>query len=465
MKRNAMKAKDTLKKTVHYVATVLAFLPFFTTACTDLIERIQVRKNRLDVIINKEFKKNYLREDFFIEYDEDIDLEKLDYSIVIMPFIMNVISLVWISGEDYYVESMDQEVYDSLERIKQVFKVFYPKTSWTGRLIPKKLVTNKGPVESEMSSMTALLFSGGLDSTSSSLAHRNKQQLLITSWGQSGLPLDHPEFWYKIKNRIVAFAERYGHKNAFIKSNYYYFLNLKKLKQLSPEIVTWRIDTIEDIGWAGLTAPILVTHGIRVLRIASSDCLASSSYPSAANPYIDGNIRFAGITIKHDQFELSRFQKVLCIAYLRKHHLIGKQELIICQKRGGIINCCSCEKCLLTIISLMAAGENPKEYGFTHFGADVEKNTRTLLQEGKLSASGIWQFVDIQKKLPQVESQRYDLEWFTGLDFSHIRPYDAKKGTSTVDWPLLQKMFPDIKVHKNKNSLTLHACADLEATL
>ena len=139
---------------------------FLTTLhCTDLIEQITVKKNRLDVVVNKEFKEAYLHENFFVEYDEDIDLEKLDYSLVTMPFIMNVISLVWVSGKEYYVDSMDQDVYDSLQRIKEVFKVFYPKTPWDGQLIPRKIVKNE-PLRVNTSERIALLFSGGVDCTS-----------------------------------------------------------------------------------------------------------------------------------------------------------------------------------------------------------------------------------------------------------------------------------------------------------
>ena len=438
------------------------------TAATNLIERVEIDKNRLDVIVNKEFKNAYLLEDFFVEYDADIDLEKLDYSVVIMPFIMNVASLVWISGKEYYIESMDKDVFDSLERIKAIFKVFYPKTTWNGTIIPKKLVLNK-PVPSSPTK-AALLFSGGLDSTSTSLAHLDKEQLLITAWGQSALPLDDAPFWYKIKRHLGAFAETYKHKTAYIKSNYYYFLNLKKLQNLSPEIVTWRINTIEDIGWAGLTAPILITQGISSLYIAASDTWGFA-YPSACNPYIDANITFAGIQIMHDQFEWSRYDKVAFIADLVKQKKAEKPQFIICQKRGGIINCTACEKCLLTILSLLAEGEQPYDYGFNTTVGLTKKNMQKLFKLGTLSACGLWQFKDLQKKVQQnrnsnqldkqhnsnsnqhakhhnikhgKKNQSCDLEWLLSFDFSKKKAYDVRH-TQCVDWSILEKMFPDIK--------------------
>lgn len=431
------------------VVYFIAITFFHALYCSDLIEQIMVRKNRLEVTVNKEFKHAYLHEDFFVEYDEDIDLEKLDYSLVTLPFIMNVISLVWASGKDYYIDSMDHEVYDSLERIKKIFKVFYPETSWNGRLIPREIVKNDPLTRNEDSERIALLFSGGVDSTSSSFAHRAKQQLLITAWGQSCLPLNDPSFWYKMKKYLTFYAECYGHTNAFIKSNYYYFLKLKKLSRLSPEIATWRIDTIEDIGWAGLIAPILITHGISKLYIGSSETW-NCPYPSAANPYIDGNISFAGIRIKHDQFDFSRYDKIGCIVDLCRHHFVTRPTLIVCQKQGGVINCGNCEKCLLTSLSLSALNEDPKDYGFSLTMEQAEDNTKNLVKSGRLSSNGIWQFTDLQEKIKEKHITAFD--WLLDIHFDELKPYDIKNAKK-VDWAILQQMFPHIKLKKSKKNM------------
>lgn len=409
-----------------------------------LIEQFAIKKNRIDIKINSEFKKAYLKDDFFVEYDEDIDLIKLDYSIVTLPFIMNVISLIWVSGKEYTIKCMDKDIYESLERIKKVFQVFYPKTPWNGKLIPQKLVTNKiekhcyGP-----QCMTAFLFSGGVDSTAASFAHRDKKQLLITAWGQSCLPLEDQEMWNTIKKHVTGFAQEYGHENAFIKSNYYSFLNLKKLMHLSPEIVTWRIDTIEDIGWTGLTAPILVTRGIQTLHIASTETW-KSAYPTAANPFIDGNISYASIHIKHDHFDLTRFDKLALIHDLSNRHLVKRPQMPVCQKRGGIINCGTCEKCCITILCLLALDADPLEYGFRTSYADVKKNAEKLFIHEQLSTTTIEQCIDLQKRIAEMKPLAHDLSWFLRINFSKSKAYDLRK-QEPVDWRVLSNLFPDIK--------------------
>ena len=47
-----------------------------------LIEGIKVAKNRLSLSVNKEFKRKYLKSDFFAEYEPDIHLEQFDYSVL-----------------------------------------------------------------------------------------------------------------------------------------------------------------------------------------------------------------------------------------------------------------------------------------------------------------------------------------------------------------------------------------------
>ncbi len=335
--------------------TLLALLctSSLLSAATPLSKKVIVTKNRVDIKINKQFKRSYLKEDFFVEY-KDVNLEQFDYSIVTLPFIMNVISLVWLSGNDYEIEEMDTEVYASLQTLKEVFKLFHPETPWNGRLLPKKLVKHSF---THTSDNIALLFSGGVDSTTSSLFHKDKKQLLITSWGQSCLPLGEPKLWNKVHKRINKFAKQYGHDTTYLKSNYYYFMNFSVLKDLSPEITSWRIDTVEDIGWAGLIAPILLSRGIKTLRIGSSDNW-DIPYASAANPYIDSNISFMGIKLYHDLFSMSRYDKIAYLVDQANKGLIDKPHLITCQKPGNVISCGSCEKCILTLALLLPMPEN-----------------------------------------------------------------------------------------------------------
>ena len=87
-----------------------------------LIDHIQIDKNRIDVFACKKFKRQYLLDDFFAVYDDDINLEGLDSSILQIPFILNVIPIIWMSGEEYHIEELDYQLAYSLEGIRGAFR-------------------------------------------------------------------------------------------------------------------------------------------------------------------------------------------------------------------------------------------------------------------------------------------------------------------------------------------------------
>ena len=420
----------------------------------ELIEMIHVEKNKITAVINSSLKEKYLKEDFFIEYDDDIDLSGLDYSIVSMPCIMNLISLVWISGKDYYINSMDRDLFYSLIRLKRLFKVMYPRTEWNGNLIPKKIVLNKLPF-TVSSYHKALLFSGGLDSTSTSFAHHNKKQLLITAWGQWDLPLKSPETWTMVKKRIVDFAKENGHSCSFIKSNYFDFLNRFALNRLSKEIFNWRIGTIEDIGWAGMTAPLLFIKGYPTLSIAGSDTW-NMPYPapSATSPFIDSNIRCAGICINHEQYELSRADKVEFVVNECKSKGLDKPFLTVCPKQTGH-NCGECKKCLMTIATLWALKEDPKEYGFSITYQEMIARMKVFMNS-IFSKENLWlddlqniygvqcKLQELAKKDIQVDSELkalFDFDFHEELVKTNEFKYQKK-----MSWDELHTLFPHIGV-------------------
>jgi hypothetical protein len=365
-------------------------------AFDDLIVETKIERNRLEVKINHAFKAAYLKSDFFAEYDEDIDLGALDQSITLMPFLLNVITIVWISGRTYAIDSMDEDLFYALKTIKKVFQRMYPKTTWDGDLVPKKLVKNYAFNQKDPSYHSALLFSGGLDSTASSFYHFDKKQLLITAWGQWDVPLEKADLWAKRKKTFIAFAEKYGHSNAFIKSNFSAFLNWEVLNNVSPEFETWREDANEGLGMAGLAAPILVTKGYGELFIASSFTW-DYRFPSAGNPFVDDNIRFAqNYRVKHDMFDFKRVEKLAYIADMVRQHKIAHPFLKVCN-RQQFSNCCDiCTKCLQTIMGLIAVGEDPHNYGFAISEQDALEKTKLFFKQ-KVCYWIRWNFMDIQK--------------------------------------------------------------------
>lgn len=368
-----------------------------------LIEKIKATKNRIAVTVNKEFKRKYLKSDFFAEYDSDIDVTPFDYSVLSLPFLLNVITIVWISGENYFVEEMDTELYYSLIQIKKVFQTMYPKISWNGELYPLKLVDHILPTVSDnhqpAKERTAILYSGGIDSTSTALAHLDKKQLLITAWGHWDIPLNQSHLWYIRKRKTEELAQKYGNEASFIKSNYSSFLKWEYLSSITPEIPKWRLGAVEGLGWAGLTAPLLLAKGYPVLRIASSHTWLYP-YPAASSPYVDNNIALCGLRFLHDQYELSRSAKIAFIVKTIKEKQLEIPFLKICPyEKKNDKNCLTCRKCVSSIIGFYAVGEDPKRYGMPISLYHACTRALALIAPTKLNCYTILYFKGIQERI------------------------------------------------------------------
>ena len=221
----------------------------------DLIESVVIKKNRIKVIAHPMFKKKYLSQNFFAEYDTDIDLTRLHQSIVLIPFISSVITAVWASDQDYYIDYLDADFAAGLEKIHASMKKMYPSLQWAGRLIPRKLIHNKRLGENDT---IAVLFSAGVDTTATSLRHHDRKQYLITVWGSDVTPHD-TDMWKGVERICKDFAKAYGHEHTYVRSN---FIGLFKdaLYNLTPEIPRWWKCTSMGLSYCGLAAPILVAN-------------------------------------------------------------------------------------------------------------------------------------------------------------------------------------------------------------
>ncbi|MBA2306978.1 hypothetical protein H0W26_02495, partial [Candidatus Dependentiae bacterium] len=97
-------------KLLHHVLLLAAVLQFFSYCSAEprilenIIKSVTIDKNSLKVSINDSFKEEWLQDDFFVEYESDIDLEKIPYSIALLPFTLTIYAIVWVSGKDYSID-------------------------------------------------------------------------------------------------------------------------------------------------------------------------------------------------------------------------------------------------------------------------------------------------------------------------------------------------------------------------
>lgn len=425
--------------------------PICATEPQPLISSIRVTQNSITVQAHPQFKATYLSEDFYVTYpDPSINLQEMNYSIVSLPFILNVISIVWLSGDTYYVDEMDRQLYDSLKTIRAVFQQLYPRTQWNGRLEAHTLVDNQLNLDKPADTHVALLFSHGLDSICSSLVHADKKQLLLTAYGHFDTPLHQTAMWQKMKEKVINFAGDYGHTYRFFESNYHNFLNKALLDHVCPEIWNWRLQAVEGLGWAGLVAPILLHTGYARLLVASSFSW-EMPYAYAATPLIDDNLQFAGISVQHDGFDLDRAQKCIYIANRCKELGITKLDIRVCGKDAACKNCCKCGKCLRTIIGFLLASESLEDFGFPISNYEACARIKDYLPSIKTFYDYVqWIWLEAQRIAKNQQAIVADPElqdFFTWFKEYNLQATPLYPKYSIIQWKKMKPFHKDIPKH------------------
>ena len=327
-----------------------------------LVDELVIRGGRVLVVPHRRFRSKYLREDFFVDYEAGVSLEELDHSILVIPFLLNVLPLIWIAGDTYRIRSLDAELAFALEDVRKAFQRLYPDSSWDGEVIPDATVVHTPAPGSQD---VALLFSGGVDSTYSSLVHRKTPQRLITIASALGLGIERDQEAYaSAKTHFRGFSAAFGQRSSFVTSNLCGFISPAKLVRIWPRPRRWLIEVQHGLGFVGVSAPLM--QSMRIRRLLMAGCERDHyGFHSGSHPDIVGSIRWSGVEVSQDGHDKTRQQKLHTIRVLVSD--LGRRPPVLkpcLQPVGGFENCCVCDKCLQTIMGILAEGDDPKAYGF-----------------------------------------------------------------------------------------------------
>lgn len=422
------------------------------TGYPSLIKTVKVDKNKITIEPSASFSDPFLQEKTLTyEYDEDTDLSSLDVSIITIPFITNAAAAIWVSGKKFSVETMDKDLYISLQRIREALRLFYPQLAWDGEIIPDKLIENRVP-ETRKREGIGLLFSGGVDSTGSSFGNIDKKQLLITNYGIDRNFLDQ-KTWSLIKKQTNKFAEVYGHEAAFIKFNYRSIFKESAIKKYSNQAdCSWFHHVAHGLYHLSTPAPLLFLKGYSTLYIGSS-FTGDWPYPWGSHPLIDNNLSYCGIRVFHDQNDITRPEKIAVIANATEQKSLPNPSLRVCWNDKNASNCLKCEKCLRTIHATLSEGLDPHDFGLPISSLNMlKKQTKDLLARKVFHLSILWEWRNAQKACQKnLQNQAFRdshskelidyLEWFSVLKLESFldkhekhRPDARKKGYYSQLW-------------------------------
>lgn len=401
----------------------------------ELIEQIEIHGSHLVVQVHSDLKPTWFKEDFWLTV-QGTDLTKIPEQVLLIPFYLNAAPVIWISGEDVVVEKMDASLFAALRRVKAALVKMYPALEWGGQIEVNNIVATEKFSHERIS---AMLFSGGLDSVASSYRHFDEKQVLVTVRG-SDIALDDEIGWKTVRSATSAYAESIGADYFFLESNFYQFLNQSYLGSICVSVPAWWAYVQHGMGLSGLMAIPAWLKKAKRAYIAATHSYAFGDTPWGSTPKIDDEIEWFGVRVEHDCFDLTRQGKVELIC--RKVAAGAKPPFLrVCYSSRGGTNCCLCEKCCRTMSGLLVAGHGYREFGFDLSEDSFIKNVYRALDNKRFPSDKNMTFhwMDIQTRIKSELFYRNNefscelinyINWLKGFDF--VRYERAKVRSSEV---------------------------------
>ena len=312
--------------------------------------------------------------DKFLKIDFGVNVSNVPDSVLVIPFLTNILPIVWLCNAIVEIEAIDRDFYDCIVHVKQGYENMYKSLRFLGEVKAKKIESHSPHIQKHAS---ALFFSAGVDSYSTYIDHQNEKPILITLRG-SDVDLDDNAGWQKMMDRQQFMTNNFGLECVSISSNFRKVINERKLGRIVKKTRDgWWHGFQHGIAIIGHAAPLSFLKGVKNLYIASSFKKSLQGHVScASDPSIDNNVAFVGTNVIHDGCE-DRFHKVEKIVnFYRMTGMVF--PLHVCwQSRGGG-NCSFCEKCVRTMLAIYACGIDPRIYGFDPNLVNVESVRRRI---------------------------------------------------------------------------------------
>lgn len=367
-----------------------------------------------------------LKDTFFIEYT--FSLANVPDSILAIPFVCNVLPIIWLTDSSLEVKSLDENFLSHVDEIKQGYMHMYPSLKFQGNI--KTAIEANTNFNAEKNIKAGCFFSGGVDAYTTLYRHLNENPALLTIWG-ADIDISDIKGWKIIDNYNQKVAEQLALNYFPIKSSFRKMLNFSEqgvfllLKNTPYEY--WH-DFQHGIAIISHGAPIAYEYGMEIVYIASSFSeQQKGSYVCASDPTIDNYVYYAKTRTIHDGYELTRQDK---IAYLVKYpYKVEKPNIHVCWTSSGGKNCCQCEKCYRTILEIVSEDGNPNDFGFYWDDASIKKCKYKHMLEIQLPKYRVESYYyPIMKRMKDNNIKDIDkYNWLFDIDWDKFNDYPWKK--------------------------------------
>lgn len=326
----------------------------------------------------------------------DHPLDSIPRGILVIPLLGGLVPLSWVADCHVVVGDVDAEYLDSLSEVRTAMEKAYPSLKFHGSIEARPVrTTSTWDLD-----RCCLLYSGGIDSTSSYLRNRDKEPVLLMIRGTPDLRLSEEKYWARSMDRLAPAIRATGAKLHTIETNALDILDFDALRNhvRNGQIRGWWENFAHGILLTSTCAPFTYASHSGKLLIASTHG-RDTARPWGSMPGSDEMIRWGGLSVIHDSYDITRFEKIRDYLAPFIQSQGGTWPLEVCSSKeakleGGMLNCGRCDKCLATEVALLQNGIDPSRCGFD-MSRFSPRGIRISLQNGYMSLGShfSWQYI------------------------------------------------------------------------
>jgi len=381
-----------------------------------------------------------------LEMSYDFPADAIGPSILYIPFVAAVLPVALLAGGDIAVRMLDEEYLRSVMLVQDKLKEWRPGLPFCTKIVSDERVTNVFAEDGRC----GVLFSGGLDSTSSFLTNKENVSTLVMVGGTEDLPLRDRHYWERIRDLAASFAKRNGVAIHFAESNWLDVLDASHLVQdfavplagprRRDDVTNW--EEVFRLALLGICAPVAACERLRTLLMASTysaEVLEALGIPG----FVEKNLRWGDLAVGRDSEDLTRQQKIrnVIAPYLRENE--GGLPLRVCHpinlernrklRQRGLLNCSECPKCRRTMLGLLLDGIDPRRCGFEQGSFSSERIRQQLANRSIIFTGSLLEFwTDMKRHIDDRPSLATELNlWNTNGFFDWLASYDLTRNLAT----------------------------------
>lgn len=382
---------------------------------------------------SRELRPFFDDEPFYVQYDTPV--ADVPEAVLSIPVLAHVCPVAWATGADVRVPVVDERFLEALEAVQSVLCEMYPGFMEGGDIVPADIADASPAYRG--ASETGMLFTGGVDSLSTYIAHRDEDPTLVNVQGWV-VGIEESDRWERVRSRIEEYATQFGVDATYVRSNMLECLDTAMLNAtFGPHLDgQWYSAVGGGLGLLGLCAPLAVANDWGRLYVGATfwedapapdvvDHWDGRAFPWGSHPDIDDEVAWGLTQAAHVGFERNRQERIEVVAdYVREKD--ADLTIRSCSKSEVGENCNRCEKCIRTGLGLALAGLDPNDHGFDldreafdHAIEQFERGAWLTTQH----APYYWRYyqrrIDDDQELPVSGSEEF-VRWLQDADLQSI---------------------------------------------